>query len=217
MIIWLQDPGPLLVAKVAVTRGGGSFRQLKLRTMIKNAEQSTGAIPAAPGDARVTRLGRLLRRTHIDELPQIFNILLGQMSLVGPRPDRTIFACRNLRTLPRYAQRHTVRPGLAGLAQVYGDYYSVPREKLRYDLLYIRRRSFMLDLKLLLSATLLALFGAGPAMSRGRRAFTEARQESRWRRAYEALHGGEPDPTPVPRPVPERPHPAFTRKIERLP
>lgn len=192
MIVWVQDPGPLLVAKVVVGRGGRSFHQLKLRSMIKNAESATGAVPAAPQDARITPFGQLLRRTHIDELPQIINVLRGDMSLVGPRPDRVVFAQRNLRVLPSYAWRHAVRPGLAGLAQVYGDYYSLPREKLRYDLLYIRRRSFALDLKLFLSATLLALFGAGPATRRGRRAFTEARQDVRWRRAHAALHGGDP-------------------------
>ncbi len=84
------------------------------------------------------------------------------------------------------------------MAQVYGDYYSTPREKLRYDLLYIRRRSFGLDLKLFMSATLLGLIGLWPGMHRGRRAFTLRRQEERWRKAYEALHGGEPDASPQP-------------------
>ena len=190
MVIWLQDPGPLLIAKVVVTRGGKSFRQLKLRSMIKNAEQATGAIPAALDDQRVTAFGQVLRRTHIDELPQMINIALGQMSLVGPRPERTIFVHRHLATIPGYVRRHAVRPGLAGMAAVYGDYYSTPREKLRYDLLYIRRRSLGLDLKLLLTATMIGLVGVWPGMNRGRRAFTGRRQEERWQRAYEALHGG---------------------------
>ncbi len=192
MAIWLQDPGPLLHAKVVVTRGGRSFRQLKLRSMIKDAEQATGAIPAALDDQRITPFGQALRRTHIDELPQMINIALGQMSLVGPRPERTIFVRRHIRTMPRYASRHAVRPGLAGMAQVYGDYYSTPREKLRYDLLYIRRRSFGLDLSLLLTATMIGLVGIWPGMNRGRRLFTIRRQEERWQRAYEALHGAPP-------------------------
>lgn len=190
MVIWLQDPGPLLLAKVVVTRGGRSFRQLKLRSMIKNAEQATGAIPAALDDQRVTAFGQVLRRTHIDELPQMVNIALGQMSLVGPRPERTVFVNRHLATIPGYVGRHAVRPGLAGMAAVYGDYYSTPREKLRYDLLYIRRRSLVLDLKLLLIATMIGLVGVWPGMHRGRRLFTGRRQEQRWQRAYEALHGG---------------------------
>jgi lipopolysaccharide/colanic/teichoic acid biosynthesis glycosyltransferase len=204
MAIWLQDPGPLLHAKVVVTRGGKSFRQLKLRSMIKNAEQATGAIPAALDDQRVTPFGQALRRTHIDELPQMINIALGQMSLVGPRPERTIFVHRHLKAIPKYAGRHAVRPGLAGMAQVYGDYYSTPREKLRYDLLYIARRSFGLDLKLFLTATLIGLVGMWPGMNRGRRLFTDRRQEERWRRAYEALHGGPPPAAPPPEHRPPR-------------
>lgn len=196
MIVWMQDPGPLLVAKIAVTRGGKSFRQLKLRSMIKDAEERTGAVPARPDDARITPFGQLLRRTHIDELPQMLNIALGDMSLVGPRPDRTVFAHRNIRALQGYPLRHAVRPGLSGLAQVYGDYYSTSREKLRYDLLYIRKRSLGLDSRLLIAATLLGLFGVAPWTSRGRRLFIERRKEDRWRRAHEALRGDAPD-TPV--------------------
>ncbi|MCA1667834.1 MAG: sugar transferase [Thermomicrobia bacterium] len=215
MIIWLQDPGPLLVAKIAVTRGGKSFRQLKLRSMIKNAEGATGAVPARPDDARITPFGQLLRRTHIDELPQMLNIAIGDMSLVGPRPDRTVFAQRNIRTLPDYPLRHTVRPGLSGLAQVYGDYYSTAREKLRYDLLYIRRRSPGLDTRLLLAATLLGLFGIAPQMNRGRRLFTERRKEDRWRRAHEALRGDTPDaPTAARVPV-IRSEAALTGRLDR--
>lgn len=196
MIIWFQDPGPLFVAKIAVTRGGKSFRQLKLRSMVKDAEQGTGAVPASPGDARITPFGQVLRRTHIDELPQMLNIALGDMSLVGPRPDRTVFAYRNIATLPAYPLRHVVRPGLSGLAQVYGDYYSPPREKLRYDLLYIKRRSFGLDCRLFVAATLLGLFGVAPGMNRGRRRFTQRTKELRWHRAHEALRGDRFDAPP---------------------
>ncbi len=199
MMIWLQDPGPLLVAKVAVTRGGKSFHQFKLRSMIKNAEQATGPVPAAPGDARITPFGQALRKTHIDELPQMINILRGEMSLVGPRPERTIFVRRHLQSLPRYRLRHAVRPGLAGMAQVYGDYYSTPREKLRYDLLYIKRRRFGLDIKLFLSATLFAFLGVWPGMNRGRRLFTEQHQARRYRQAHLALSGVELAGAPVQR------------------
>jgi hypothetical protein len=145
-------------------------------------------------DQRVTFFGQMLRRTHIDELPQMINILAGQMSLVGPRPERTVFVRRHIQHWPTYAQRHAVRPGLAGMAAVFGDYYSVPREKLRYDLLYIKRRSLGLDLRLFITALLVALVGVWPGMNRGRRRYIGRRQEERWRRAYEALHGGTPDP-----------------------
>jgi lipopolysaccharide/colanic/teichoic acid biosynthesis glycosyltransferase len=201
ILVWLQDPGPLLVAKVAVRQGGASFNQLKLRSMVKNAEQTTGPVPASPDDQRVTRLGSLLRRTHIDELPQMLNIAMGQMSLVGPRPERTVFVAKHLATIPRYRFRHAVRPGLAGLAQVYGDYYSTPREKLHYDLLYIRRRGLALDARLFSAAVLMALFGVDPPRRHNRRDTNRQRhQRENWQRAYSALRGeAAPDaPTPDP-------------------
>lgn len=187
--LWLQDPGPLLVAKVAVKRGGRSFPQLKLRTMVKDAERATGPVPASPDDRRVTWLGGLLRRTHVDELPQMLNIARGDMSLVGPRPERTVFVQRHLAAVPGYALRHAVRPGLAGLAQVFGDYYSTPREKLRYDLLYIRRRGFGLDARLFGAALMLAFVGVAPR----RRGRTRPRRRGadRFDRAYRALRGEE--------------------------
>jgi lipopolysaccharide/colanic/teichoic acid biosynthesis glycosyltransferase len=193
LLVWLQDPGPLLVAKVAVMRAGRSFNQLKLRSMVKNAEGATGPVPAAPDDRRVTPLGVLLRRTHIDELPQVINILLGQMSFVGPRPERTVFVERHLQTIPGYAARHAVRPGLAGMAQVHGDYYSTPSQKLRYDLLYIRRRSFALDVQLFFTAVLIALFGVNPRGRKQRRRY----ERQRWRRAYAALRGEAAPPDDV--------------------
>lgn len=199
LAVWLQDPGPLLVAKVAVKRGGRSFNQLKLRSMVKNAEGRTGPVPASPSDARVTRLGNLLRRSHVDELPQMLNILRGEMSLVGPRPERTVFVQRHLATIPRYRERHAVRPGLAGLAQVYGDYYSTPREKLGYDLLYIRRRSLWLDLRLFGAAVVLALSGVPPRRRRGGRSLGGA--ELRWQRAYRALRGEAPVEPVAPAPA----------------
>jgi lipopolysaccharide/colanic/teichoic acid biosynthesis glycosyltransferase len=181
------------VAKVAVRQGGRSFHQLKLRSMVKNAEAGTGPVPAAPGDRRVTPLGGLLRRTHIDELPQLINIALGHMSLVGPRPERTVFVHHHLATIPRYRLRHAVRPGLAGMAQVYGDYYSTPREKLHYDLLYIRERSLALDVKLFGAAVLMALFGLPPyRRHRQRDRLRQRHEDANWRRAYEALRGDVP-------------------------
>jgi lipopolysaccharide/colanic/teichoic acid biosynthesis glycosyltransferase len=195
MAVWLQDPGPLFVAKVAVKRAGRSFKQLKLRSMIKDAEGGTGPVPASPSDQRITRLGNLLRRTHIDELPQLINVLFGDMSLVGPRPERTVFVERHLNGIRDYPKRHAVRPGLAGLAQVYGDYYSTPREKLRYDLLYINNRSLRLDLSLFAAAVVLALFGISPRRClKGRP--RHSRLEQRWRRAYQALRGDDAPDAP---------------------
>lgn len=157
-IIWLEDPGPLLFVKNSVGRGGMNFHQYKLRTMVRGAEDSTGPVLASEKDARVLGMGYLLRKTALDELPQLINILQGEMSFVGPRPQRTVLVQGYLRNLPAYAQRHRVLPGLAGLAQVAGDYYLTPLQKLRFDRLYIKYTSLGFDLKLILLAFLITFW-----------------------------------------------------------
>jgi lipopolysaccharide/colanic/teichoic acid biosynthesis glycosyltransferase len=132
-----------------VGEGGRGFRMVKFRTMKVDAERDTGPALATPGDARVTRVGRVLRRTRLDELPQLWNVLRGQMSLVGPRPERPEFVAE-LRQLPDYELRHLIRPGLTGIAQLTGGYAATAEEKLRCDLLYLHCRSVRFDLKLLL-------------------------------------------------------------------
>jgi lipopolysaccharide/colanic/teichoic acid biosynthesis glycosyltransferase len=126
--------------------------------MTPGAEMETGPVLSQKDDSRVLNFGRLLRKTALDELPQLVNILLGEMSFVGPRPQRTILVNGYLEILPEYAKRHRVLPGLSGLAQVAGDYYLTPRQKLRLDLLYIRYRSLGFDIKLLFLAFLIAFF-----------------------------------------------------------
>ena len=116
---------------------------------IGGAEEETGAVWAAENDGRVTRVGRVLRATALDELPQLLNIFKGDMSFVGPRPERPELVERFQREVPDYDQRFAVRPGLTGPAQIYGQYGSHPRDKLRYDLLYIKNQSLWLDLKLI--------------------------------------------------------------------
>jgi lipopolysaccharide/colanic/teichoic acid biosynthesis glycosyltransferase len=150
LAIWLEDPGPLLFAKVCVTKGGDGFKQLKFRSMVKEAEKKTGPILATQMDPRITRIGKLMRKTALDELPQLFNILIGNMSFVGPRPQRTILVHGYLEEMPQYGLRHALRPGLTGVAQVYGSYYATPHQKLRYDLIYVRKQSLWLDLMLIL-------------------------------------------------------------------
>ncbi len=157
-IIWLEDPGPLLFVKNSVGRGGMNFHQFKLRTMVRGAEDSTGPVLASEKDDRVLGMGYLLRKTALDELPQLFNILKGEMSFVGPRPQRTVLVQGYLRDLPGYAQRHQVLPGLAGLAQVAGDYYLTPLQKLRFDRLYIRYTSLGFDLKLIFLAFMITFW-----------------------------------------------------------
>jgi lipopolysaccharide/colanic/teichoic acid biosynthesis glycosyltransferase len=157
-LLWLEDPGPLLFVKNSVGKGGVNFRQLKFRTMVREAEHATGPVLAVEGDTRVLAIGRILRKSALDELPQLVNILRGEMSFVGPRPQRTVLVQGYLERLPAYAERHRTPPGLAGLAQVVGDYYLTPLQKLRFDRLYIRHASLGLDIKLILLAFLIAFW-----------------------------------------------------------
>lgn len=157
-LVWFENPGPVLFVKNSVGRGGLNFRQYKFRTMVYGAENATGPVLASEEDGRTLVIGRLLRKTALDELPQLFNILVGEMSFVGPRPQRSVLVYGYLEKMPDYVERHRVAPGLAGLAQVGGDYYLTPRQKLRFDRLYIQHASSGLDLKLLLLAVLIAFW-----------------------------------------------------------
>ena len=141
--------GPLF-RQVRVGKDGRAFDLWKLRTMRAGAETETGAVLASRNDPRVTAVGRLLRAVRLDEIPQLWNVLKGDMSLVGPRPERPEFADRFSRDVAGYALRHAIRPGLTGLAQVSGDYATEPEIKLRYDLAYLNNWSFGLDLAILL-------------------------------------------------------------------
>lgn len=158
-LIWIEDPGPLLFVKNSVGKGGANFHQFKLRTMVRQAENETGPVLSTGyEDVRVLRVGRLLRKTALDELPQLINILRGEMSFVGPRPQRTVLVHGYLERMPEYAERHRVLPGLAGLAQVAGDYYLTPLQKLRFDRLYIRHRGLGFDIRLILLAFAMAFW-----------------------------------------------------------
>ncbi|MFN2302804.1 MAG: sugar transferase, partial [Anaerolineales bacterium] len=154
-LIWWEDPGPVLFVKNAVGRKGVNFKQLKFRSMILNAEKETGPISGYENDERVLFFGRFLRKTALDELPQLINILRGDMSYVGPRPQRTVLVHGYLQRLPHYAARHRVRPGLAGLAQVADTYDISPQEKLAWDLVYIEHANLWFDIKLAMAAFLL--------------------------------------------------------------
>ena len=156
LAIKLEDNGPVFFPQERVGRHGRTFRALKFRSMVADAEQRWGALQAAENDPRVTRVGRLLRATAMDELPQLVNILKGDMSFVGPRPlrpaelDTTADRHLPLEAIPGYAERHVVRPGLTGLAQVYAP-RDLPRDqKFRYDLEYVRTATGWLDAKLIL-------------------------------------------------------------------
>jgi lipopolysaccharide/colanic/teichoic acid biosynthesis glycosyltransferase len=156
--IWLEDPGPVLFVKNSVGKGGKNFLQFKFRSMVQGAEENTGPVLAAESDERVLLAGKFLRKTALDEIPQLVNILRGEMSFVGPRPQRTVLVGAYLEVLPEYAERHRVLPGLAGLAQVAGDYYLTPRQKLRFDRLYIQQAGLGFDIKLLALSFLIAFW-----------------------------------------------------------
>jgi len=162
LAVWLGDRQNVFYRQERVTRGGRSFRILKLRTMRMDAEKH-GAVWAAQADNRITPVGRFLRRTRIDELPQLFNVLAGDMSLVGPRPERPEFIEHLAKQLPLYHERHAVKAGLTGWAQVnypYGASLDDARSKLSYDLYYVKNFNLLLDFKIVLQ-TLRVVMWAG--------------------------------------------------------
>lgn len=159
LAIWLGDRGPVLYTQERVGRRGRLFKVIKFRTMIVDAEAQTGPIWAAEDDPRITKVGGVLRRVRLDEMPQVINIVRGEMSLVGPRPERQVLFEQFNRQISGFSQRIRVRPGVAGLAQVRGDALTNPRCKLRYDNLYIEKMSPWLDCKLLVLSVWLVLTG----------------------------------------------------------
>jgi exopolysaccharide biosynthesis polyprenyl glycosylphosphotransferase len=150
LFVAVTSPGGVFYRQKRVGKDGRVFELWKLRTMRPGAEIETGAVLAVPDDPRVTAVGRLLRSARVDEIPQLWNVLRGDMSLVGPRPERPEFTARFAETVAGYDLRHSVRPGVTGLAQISGDYASEPEIKLRYDLAYLNNWSFGLDLAILL-------------------------------------------------------------------
>ncbi len=162
LAIKLDDGGPVFYSQERVGRGGKRFRVRKFRSMVIDAEKGTGAVWASRNDPRITRVGRLLRHTALDELPQVLNVWAGDMSLVGPRPERPQLHVQFASHTPEFDQRLSIRPGMAGMAQVYGKYDLSPPDKLVYDLQYARSMSMFLDIKLLTLAafnTVLARWG----------------------------------------------------------
>ncbi|MDH7599724.1 MAG: sugar transferase [Sedimentisphaerales bacterium] len=146
VLIKITSPGPAIYKQKRVGKNGKIFMLYKFRSMVPDAEKHTGPVLASPNDGRVTSIGRFMRRTRLDELPQLFNVLKGDMGLVGPRPERPCFVYRHKAL---QGIRLSVRPGITGLAQVRGAYDLRPEHKLRYDYLYIRNRSVWLNLGIL--------------------------------------------------------------------
>lgn len=146
--IKLEDHGPVFYKQKRVTKGGKVFEILKFRSMIVDAEKK-GFKPCASGDPRITKVGRVIRATRLDETPQLINILKGDMSIVGPRPERVEHVEKYTRDLPEFAYRLRVRGGLTGYAQIYGKYNTSAEDKLKMDLMYIERQSLIQDLQLI--------------------------------------------------------------------
>ncbi|MFL0363971.1 sugar transferase [Pseudobacillus sp. 179-B 2D1 NHS] len=149
VLIPLTSKGPALFKQERLGRNGKPYQIYKFRSMVQNAEKDTGPVLATERDPRITAIGRLIRATRLDELPQLYNVLKGEMSLVGPRPERKFFYDQFQQYLPEYSNRMTVKPGLTGLAQVMANYTTAPEDKLRFDLMYIRHYSFGNDIKIL--------------------------------------------------------------------
>jgi exopolysaccharide biosynthesis polyprenyl glycosylphosphotransferase len=149
LAVKLGSPGSVFYRQRRVGQGGVQFTIWKFRTMLDNAEQESGPVLATHEDLRVTPVGRILRASRIDEIPQLWNVLNGTMSLIGPRPERPEFVRRHAEEIPGYLERLQVKPGLTGLAQVNGEYHTSPAYKLKYDLAYIYNYSITLDLKIM--------------------------------------------------------------------
>lgn len=149
-ILVKTSPGPVMYKQVRITKDQKEFNILKFRTMSATAEKDSGPVLAKANDARVTKVGKYFRALRIDELPQLINVLKGDMSLVGPRPERPFFVDQFKEENPYYDLRHNVRAGITGYAQVYGKYATDYNSKLNFDLLYVKKYSFILDTKILL-------------------------------------------------------------------
>jgi len=157
--IKIDSKGPILYKQKRTGCRGKVYNIYKFRSMYKEAELETGPILARRNDERITRVGYFLRKLHLDEIPQFFNILKGEMSLVGPRPERPVFVEEFKRNIPGYYRKYVVKPGITGLAQLYGGYETSAEDKLKYDLAYINNWSLGMDLNIFFMSTEIILRG----------------------------------------------------------
>ena len=163
-LLGMESGAPIIYRQERVGLGGRTFQLLKFRSMRPDAEADGKPRWAKEGDPRITKLGALLRRTRADELPQLLNVLRGEMSLVGPRPERPVFVEMLTQQIPFYAVRHSVKPGLTGWAQVrysYGANVEQSMKKLEYDLYYVKNHSLFLDFHILLATVRVVMRGEG--------------------------------------------------------
>lgn len=158
--IVIETPGGVIYSQDRVGKDGKIFKIYKLRSMVSNAEEN-GAQWAEKDDPRVTKVGNFIRKTRIDEIPQLFNVLKGDMSIIGPRPERPIFTEKFNQEIPGFINRLQVKPGLTGWAQVNGGYDITPKEKWELDMYYIKNRSIKLDFLIILKTIKVVLTGEG--------------------------------------------------------
>lgn len=149
LLVKLTSKGPVIYKQTRITEGNREFSIYKFRTMYTDAENRTGPVLASQNDPRITKAGRFLRAVRLDELPQLFNVIKGDMSIIGPRPERPFFVEKFQKQYPEYNLRHSVKAGITGLAQVMGKYSTDVSDKIKYDILYIRNYSFLLDIKII--------------------------------------------------------------------
>lgn len=164
LMVKLDSPGPVFFKQIRIGAGEKEFQVLKFRTMRLDAEEATGAVWAQQDDPRVTRVGNFLRKSRLDEIPQLINVLTGDMSFVGPRPERPEFVKTLTDIIPYYSKRHFIKPGITGWAQIkypYGASVEDALEKLRYDLYYLKNYSLLLDFQILVETIKVVLFSRG--------------------------------------------------------
>ncbi len=164
ILVKCTSKGPVIYSQTRVGKDGQHFKIYKFRTMRVDAEKNTGPVWAAKNDKRLTPVGGFLRKTHIDELPQLFNVLKGEMSVIGPRPERPVFVQEFSEVIPNYTRRLEVKPGITGLAQVWHRYDETlqdVKKKVRYDLLYIKKMCIWADLNIILRTVRVVITGEG--------------------------------------------------------
>lgn len=160
LIVMIETPGSPFFLQERLGKNGRPFTIMKLRSMYSDAEKN-GAQWAVKNDSRVTKVGKLIRQTRIDELPQLWNVLKGDMSIVGPRPERAVFIEEFQKTVPAFSQRLAVKPGLTGWAQINGGYELTPAEKLELDLYYIQHTNIRFDVKIMIKTLRVIVTGDG--------------------------------------------------------
>jgi len=164
LLIFIEDQGPIFYKQERVGKNGTTYMVLKFRSMGSDAEKSGKPQWATNNDPRVTRIGKIIRKLRIDELPQIINVLRGEMSFVGPRPERPFFVDQLCKEVPFYNMRHSIKPGITGMAQVryaYGASVEDSVQKLQYDLYYVKNNSLFLDALILIETVQVVLLGKG--------------------------------------------------------